>query len=310
MKLPSTANSIDKIANLGSTERISRKLILYEQSNCKIIAIEKPTTGNNGKLILLGDADSTSDGLFTNADVVILTSRELVESNEFTLGVQPSYDSTSKITTLTIPDTANFNVDSLDIGHFACKKTDVSDKMKDKTFGRMTSKIEDGFGNSGSSEFSVDLDNTDKFFYDRRNSTGLFFNNTKLTKIVRIDDESIYSDKYNLYTTGIEFDSISAAAVNTDYVGNNILFNTGKAASHEALIAAVVQDNKFEVIGNFAKNFFNPVDYHIDIKVGDSVYLSLVSKFWFRLEIGLLSEPTERKNLNSGKICFSTLEFK
>ena len=122
MKLSSTASSLDKIANVGSTEKLSKRLFIYQQCNCKVIAIEKPTSGNNGKLILLGDADSTSNGLLTNADTLIITSRPLTSDNEFTLGAQPSYSSTDKVTTVTVPDTANFDVQSFDVGAYLCKK--------------------------------------------------------------------------------------------------------------------------------------------------------------------------------------------
>lgn len=302
MRLPSTANSINKIANVGSTENIVRKLFLYKQSYCKIISIEKATAGNNGKIFLIGNADSTNNGLLEDGDTLILTSRPMDSTHEFTISVQPSYSSTDKVTTVTVPTTANFEIDYLDIGAFVCKKIDVTDRVKKGSFGQISTNLEDGFANSGSSELKVTLDNTDSYFFDRQNNSGIFYNNTHLTNVKTIGSTSNYSDEYGIYTTEIELDDISGDVSATDYIGQHILFNSGKAIGHQALIVRQVSGNNFESVGYLSENYFDPIEYHTEIQVGDGVYLSISDIYWFRYEFGILSEPTERVNLICGKI--------
>jgi len=309
MKLASTADSINKIANVGSTENVTRKLFLYQQCNCPIIAIERSTSWNDGKIILLGNADSANDGLLTSGDTIIITSRPINSTNEITLTSQPAYDSDSNVTTIIIPTSSNYLVDGDDIGSFVCKKINVTDRIVEKSPSRISARLEDGFGNSGSSEFSVSLDNTDNYFYDRKNSSGLFYSNSKLTKVKRIIGTD-YSDKYNLYVTHLEVDSIHSDSTGTDYIGHHALFYSGNAAGSQSLIIENVIDDEFKIIGHYAKNYVDPVEYNIDLKLNDPLYMNISNVFWFRLEFGILSEPTERKNLICGKLDFSTLGFK
>lgn len=309
MKLLSTADSIDKIANLGSTELPSRKLYLYQKCNCKIIEIQRPTSGNNGKLILQGDADSTVDGLLTDADVIWLTTRPCNSTHDVTLAVQPSYSSTNKVTTITIPTNANFKVDSLDIGGYVCKRIDVTSKIVDKSIGDISYKLEDGFANSGSTEFSVSLDNDSYYFYNREDKNGLFFSTPKYTKVTAVASTSTYSTLYRLYTTQVTVEAINTDKVGADYVGHYMLFNSGKAVGHQALITDYISGTIFEVIGYFSDNYYNPVEYQTEIAINDSVHLNITSEYYFRFEFGLMSEITDRKNLICGKLDLSTITF-